>query len=255
MTCEEVERDEVAELYVAGRLSEDDKARFEDHFFDCTACLERLRVVEQARAELSTQQTAVSWRTWRRAGTGLAAAAVLALAVRAGYDLWTERDETSATTTQRPDQIAPSPERSSPPATIPLGKIDLPPFNAPRLRSAPTEAQRVFRNAMQSYSSGNCEAALPGLRRALMLDESLMPARFYLGVCELEQGRPADAAPPLERVIAAGESPYLEDALFFLGHARMREGNFAAARTALERVVSLGGGRRNEAQRLLTQLR
>lgn len=257
MTCEEVERDEVAEQYVAGRLSEDDQARFEDHFFDCTACLERVRIVEQARAELSAQEHPMVWRNWRRAGAGLAAAAVLALAVRAGYDRWIDSDDASPVAGRPPDVIGPSPSASTSPAPIvqpSLGKIELPPYNAPRVRTAPTDAQRAFRDAMVFYSAGNCDATLSGLRRALVLDDSLLPARFYLGVCELERSRPLAAAPALEQVIAAGESPYLEDALFFLAHARIREGNLAAARAGLERVVSLRGNRRDEAQRLLTQL-
>ena len=257
MTCEEVERDEVAEQYVAGRLSEDDRARFEDHYFDCTACLERVRIIEQARAELSAPEPPMVWRNWRRAGVGLAAAAVLALAVRAGYDRWIDSDDASPVAGRPPDVIGPSPNASTPPAPIvqpSLGKIELPPYNAPRVRTAPTDAQRAFRDAMVFYSAGNCDAALSGLRRALALDDSLLPARFYLGVCELERGRPLAAAPALEQVIAAGESPYLEDALFFLAQARIREGNLTAARAGLERVVSLRGNRRDEAQRLLTQL-
>jgi len=256
MTCEEVERDEVAEQYVAGRLSEDDQARFEDHYFDCTACLERVRIIEQARADLSLQEHPMVWRNWRRAGAGLAAAAVLALAVRAGYDRWIANDA-SPVAERPPDVIAPSPSPSTPPAPIvqpSLGKIELPPYNAPRMRTAPTDAQRAFRDAMVFYAAGNCDATLSGLRRALALDDSLLAARFYLGVCELERGRPLAAAPALEQVIAAGESPYLEDALFFLADARIGEGNLTAARAGLERVVSLRGNRRDEAQRLLTQL-
>jgi hypothetical protein len=177
--------------------------------------------------------------------------------VRAGYDRWINSDDASRVAGRRPDAISRLPNGSAPPAPIvepSLSKIELPPYNAPRVRTAPAGAQRAFRDAMVFYSAGDCDATLSGLRQALALDGSLLPARFYLGVCELERGRPLAAATALEQVIAAGESPYLEDAVFFLAHARIREGNLTAARTGLERVVALRGNRRDEAQRLLTQL-
>ena len=136
-----------------------------------------------------------------------------------------------------------------------LGQIELPPYTPPRLRAATSEAQRVFGDAMTAYRAGNCETAIAGLRRALAIDGTLMPARFYLGACELRAGHVEEAVPTLQRVIAAGESPYLEDARFLLAKARIRQGDMNGAREELRRVVSLNGDRRDEARRLLEQLR
>ena len=108
---------------------------------------------------------------------------------------------------------------------------------------------------MTAYRAGNCETAIAGLRRALAIDGTLMPARFYLGACELRAGHVEEAVPTLQRVIAAGESPYLEDARFLLAKARIRQGDMNGAREELRRVVSLNGDRRDEARRLLEQLR
>ena len=65
MTCEDVERDEVAEQYVLGRLEQDQQEAFEDHYFNCTQCLERLRVMEEMRAELARGTGGGRVRQWR----------------------------------------------------------------------------------------------------------------------------------------------------------------------------------------------
>ena len=253
MTCEEVERDELIEHYVLGRLAKEQQEAFEDHYFNCSRCLERLRIVEETRGELATEAVAVRPRRWRRAAAGLAAAAALVVAIRVGQDVWRGSETSPVPSAPGADVALPAPAAT--PGQPPAGTIDLPPYTPPRLRATATNAQRVFRDAMTSYAAGNCGAATPGLRRSLTIDESLTPARFYLAACELQAGRVDDAVANLQRVIARGESPYLEDAHFFLAKARIRQGDTAAARQELARVIALRGDRRAEAQRLLDQLR
>ena len=113
----------------------------------------------------------------------------------------------------------------------------------------------MFREAMVPYAAGDCASAIPALGRALAIDAALMPARFYLAVCELREGRTDAAVEKLQRIAAAGESPYLEDAHFFLAKARIRQNDLTAARAELARVVALRGDRRAEASRLLGELR
>ena len=246
MTCDEVERDEIAEEYVLGRLDEDRQAAFEDHYFDCAACLALVQGVQEARAQLAVQEPDSRRRHWRRAAAVLAAAAVIILAVRVGQHTWSGRnlEAPPSTASPRGDVALPAP---------PL-PIELPPYSPPRLRAVPTEAQRVFRAAMTSYSTGDCASAMPGLQRALAIDETFAQARFYLGVCELHDGRVDAASADLQRVIAVGESPYLEDAHFFLAHARLRQGDGDGARREFQRVIELRGERGIEAKRLLEQL-
>ena len=250
MTCEEVERDELAEHYVLGRLPAHQQEAFEDHYFNCSRCLERVRIVEETRGELAVEAVRARPPWWRRGAATLATAAMLTLAVWVGRDALRESDQPSPpfTSTSR-DVTLPAP------ATAALGAIVLPPDTPPRLRSAATEAHRVFREAMTSYTAGRCDAAIPSLQRALALDDTLMAARFYLAVCELHEGRVEPAAERLQRIAAAGESPYLEDAHFFLAKARIRQGDAGAARQQLARVVALRGDRQEEARRLLDQLR
>lgn len=249
MTCDEVERDDVVEDYVLGRLDEARQEAFEDHYFNCDVCLGHVRALQDARAELAARETP-GWRRgtrWRQAAGVLAAAAVLVLGVRVGQELWSVDGEGPPGAKPRTDIVLPAPRAATP--------IELPPYTPPRLRAAPTEPQRIFRDAMTSYAAGRCAEAIPALRRALALDASFTQARFYLGVCELHGGSVDAASATLQGVIAAGESPYLEDAHFFLARARIQRGDVEGARQELRRVLALQGDRQEEAKQLLEQLR
>ena len=258
MTCDEIEREDVAEDYVLGRLDGSRQQAFEDHYFDCTTCLARLRAVEEIRAGLTPSPSAVgrvfrpgkSPKRWNlRAPLAiLAAAAVLVLAVRTGHQVWTGRTEEAL----RP---APAPDVVLPVTPAPSVTIELPAYAPARLRAIPGDAQRIFRDAMTQYTSTNCAGAVPGLQRALTVDETYTQARFYLGACQLHGGDVSEAVVNLQRVIAAGESPYLEDAHWFRALARVKQGDVAGAREQLQRVIDLDGDRRAEAARLLTELR
>lgn len=247
MTCEEVERGELAERYVLGQLDERQEEAFEDHYFACAACLEQVRALQDARDALSVQEVRAPRRTWPRVAAVLATAAAVLLAVRVGQELWSPSDTPPPSSSPRADVVLPAPPARA--------RIVLPPYTPPRLRAVPREAQRAFQEAMVSYVAGNCTAALPGLQRAVSLDASLLQARFYLAACELHEARPNDAVVSLERVIAAGESPYLEDARFLLAHARIEQRDIEGARQELRRVIAMQGERRAEAQRLLDDLR
>ena len=247
MTCEQVARDELAERYVLGQLGEREQEAFEDHYFDCAACLEQVRALQDAREALSAAPAVARRRRWPGVAAAVAAAAVIVLAVRVGQQWWTEPAS--------PAEPASPPVAIVPPAPPPPITIELPPYTPPRLRSTPSEAQRVFREAMGEYVAGNCIGAIPGLERALVADASLTQARFYLSACKLQGGRTNEAAEDLQRVIGVGESPYLEDARFLLAQARIQQGNREGAREELRRVIALNGERRQQAQRLLDELR
>jgi tetratricopeptide (TPR) repeat protein len=269
MTCEQIERDEVVEQYLSGRLPSADQDDFEAHYFDCTYCQERLRVLEDARAQLtreaapvlaqrtssptSLRRTAVAWRV---AAAGLAAAAVIVLAVRV-----TRGPDSAApvvppggaspgrdVTLQAPQNPTPAPDLSA------LAQIQPPRYEPLRLRASMSSAQAAFRTAMELYAAGNYSGAAAGLRRAIELDPSLLGAQFYLAVSVLQIDGTDEGVTLLQRVIAAGESPYLEDAHFFLAKARIRRGDIASARSELRRVIALDGDRRDEAQQLLARL-
>ena len=247
MTCGEVERGELAERYVLGQLDERQQEAFEDHYFDCAACLEQVRALQDAREALAADAVRAPRRTWPRLAGVLATAAAVILAVRVGQELWNSSDTPPSSSVPRADVVLPAPPARA--------RIVLPPYTPPRLRAVPGDAQRVFREAMVSYVAADCTGALPGLQRAVSLDVSLLQARFYLAACELHEARTNEGAANLERVIAAGESPYLEDARFLLAQARIEQRDIEGARQELRRVIALQGDRREQAQRLLDELR
>jgi len=265
MTCDEIERDEIAERYLLGRLGDEEQERFEAHYFDCRRCLERLQVMEAAQTELarptaSTKDVPAASRRWWRTAAALAAAAVIVLAVRVVQQTppGDRPIEPTGQATRPPDiPVAPPPSQGAAQAELlwaQLGAIDPPAYSPLRLRSNATDAQREFRSAMVLYAAKNYADAASGLRRAVALPGAPVDARFYLAVCELQTGRVQDAAAAFERVIAFGESPYLEDAHFLLAKARIRQRDAAGARTELLRVIALDGDRREEARQLMSQL-
>jgi DNA-binding beta-propeller fold protein YncE len=65
--------DDLARLYVAGRLSEEAAEEFEQHFFECDACAAEVERAMEIRAALKTRR--VAGGGWR---VGLAIAATLA---------------------------------------------------------------------------------------------------------------------------------------------------------------------------------
>ena len=265
MRCEDIERDEIAERYLLGGLSDAEQEEFEAHYFDCTRCLERLQAMEAAQAELaretaSTKDLPVRTRQWWRAAAAVAAAAVIVLSVRV-LQQTSPGDAPVGPAGQpaRPDVVqppAPAPQ-SSAQAELPwaqLGAIVPPAYSPLRLRSNVTDAQREFRSAMEPYAAKNYADAAAALRRAVALPGAPVDARLYHGVSELQAGQVQDAASAFERVIAFGESAYLEDAHFFLAKARIRQRDVAAARTHLLRVIALAGDRQEEARQLMSQL-
>lgn len=262
MTCDEIERDEIAERYIRGRLSDEHSARFEAHYFDCVRCLDRVEALQSvhdalartvaAKAEderaghATGNRRSLRW-LWPAVG-GLAAAAILVLAVREIQESRSPIDSPAA-----PADIAL-------PTTVPtvdlqrLGAIAPPPFTPPRLRSA-NEVRRVFLSAMEAYSAGNYADAAAGLEQAVRAEPALPAPRFFLGVSYLQLDRRSEAVEHLREVSRLGESPYLEDAHFFVAKASIRNGDIEAARRELRTVIALDGNRREEASRLLTELR
>lgn len=253
MTCDEIERDDIAEHYVLGRLGDEQSARFEAHYFDCARCLDRVEQLESAHSALATAAAAVNTgltrsprRLWQAVG-GLAAAAILVLAVRVIQESPAPSPvEPPSTAGERPN-AAPSVDLQK------LGAIVPPPFTPPRLRST-SESRREFLSAMETYTAGNYAGAIPELERAVRAEPASPAARFFLGVCYLQLDWQPEAIEHLREVTRLGESPYLEDAHFFVAKASIRRGDIETARRELRTVIALGGDRRDEASRLLTEL-
>jgi TolA-binding protein len=279
--CEVIEKEGVAERYLRGELSEADREAFEEHYFTCASCFDELethRALRQALLE-STDRAGLGpspLRKRRALRWAWAAAAALAAGV-AGLAWWwvttgdgkpanpelsAQEKPASSQPVAPPSPPAPvsPPETSRPhPAPIPslatLARVDPPPYTPTVLRGVQDEARRRFRDAMRLYASGDYAAAEPGLAAAAELDPEAPDSAFFLGICRLMSGDFAAAVADLERTIALGESPYLEEAHFYLAKARLKQGDVAAAGAALESTVRLRGEHEREARSLLVSLR
>jgi hypothetical protein len=97
----QIEDEEIIERYVRNQLAEEERKAFEEHFFGCDACFEKLQEMDRfvagmrdagARGLLSSssKETAAAswWSGWLQPALGLSACAVILLAfmaVRASY--------------------------------------------------------------------------------------------------------------------------------------------------------------------------
>jgi Putative zinc-finger len=98
MTHREIEQQDVIERYVRGQLSVDERAAFQDHFFACDECFDRLQVTERfvagvrhasetgilARGSAATSET-YSWFGWFKPAFLLPTAVALLLAIAIGW--------------------------------------------------------------------------------------------------------------------------------------------------------------------------
>ncbi|MFN7986693.1 MAG: tetratricopeptide repeat protein [Thermoanaerobaculia bacterium] len=245
--CPDMPQTEAMERYLRGELEEPAASAFEEHYFTCDSCFAALEDLRSLRTELVRSRKAVSLTAamarhlpW----LGLAAA-VLALGVAGTFLLSRERPAP----TPEPDAVTTPSSRFAE-----LARVEPPAWTPVRLRGSEDEAGRRFREAMEKYEKGDWAAALPILRDASQLDPSAPGASFYRGGCALLAGDPAEAAESLERVVALGDTPYLEEARFYLAKARLAKGDAPGARNELLRIAREDGRRRAEARLLLGRL-
>jgi tetratricopeptide (TPR) repeat protein len=268
MDCGKVAREEILESYLLNRLSEGDREAFEEHCFECARCfdeLQTLKAMQQVLRQEGVEFPAAPTRSpfnWTRT-TGLAAAAVLAVAVV----LWMRAQEPSfveePVRSQRPPQ-SDAPDRQPPgslkptapqaPSLEQLARVEAPRYEPLTLRDVPDEAAARFQRAMARYREADYQAAAAGLRAAAALDPEAVHVRFFLGVSELMTGQDNAAIEQLRATIALGDSPYLEEAHWYLAKAFLRRKDMAAARAQLTKVVELRGPWSGEAQRMIADL-
>jgi tetratricopeptide (TPR) repeat protein len=242
VNCETVQSEQVVERYVLGQLGEAEQQSFEEHFFDCDACLEEVRMMQSlqaAAAERGRPVVEMPRRKWMLWG---AAAAVLV----AGFGLV----EIPRVRQRVAAPVAKAPTVDAGAELLVLARVTAPQYTASNLRSASGNGEERFRAAMAKYSAGEYAAAAEGLRGM-----KTAAARFYLGIAELMTGNLEEAVTHLRDTAAMGETPYLEEAQFFLAKALLGEKNVAGAAVELEQTIALRGDREAEARRLLEQVR
>lgn len=108
MTHEEIERRDIAEEYIRGRLNAQERAAFEDHYFACDACFENVQRLQQFAAGIhdAAQTGALPPLTntnWLQPAFYAAAAAAVAMAAGLGWTLLRERPRLEAEITHYRD--------------------------------------------------------------------------------------------------------------------------------------------------------
>ena len=268
MDCDRAAREEVFESYLADRLSEEDRAAFEEHYFGCARCFDELQTLQGIRDVLShgggqsERNTARRLRGWAPA-LGLAATVVLAT----GAMLWMRSPtppgppesaqpqlQSPATSSERPVPSESEPAVSPKSSLAELTRVQPPPYQPLRLRGLPDEATTRFLSGMEHYRKADYGAAVTDLRAAAALDSEASHIRFFLGISQLMVGQDAAGIERLRATIALGDSPYLEEAHFNLAKALLRRKDFGAAEAQLKALIQLRGSKGAEAGRLLTQI-
>jgi len=263
MDCKRVGADEIAERYLLGTLTEQDRDAFESHFFECDRCFDELRTLRSLQAEL--QQTAPTERAVpapirrRVPARAWAAATVLVIVIGAGF--WTLgriNEAARVQTTKNLPTAAPQPSVSDradvrAARVAELARVEPPPYIPLTVRSA--EDWRVrFERAMAEYSAARYVEAARGLEALAAQKPSAANAWFYLGVCYLMLDRTDEAIRALQRCIDARDAAYAEDAQFFLAKAFLGKGDREAATSALDVVSRSNGPRAPEARNLQKRL-
>src|SRR5579859_785187 len=186
MDCHEIETLELAEKYVTGQLGDAEQQSYEEHYFQCSACLEQLQLLQSMHAELENMQPRASVEPVQRRrfnwlAFGLAAAAVL---VAVGVT-WAVRSRSAATPAPVTTQVQAPADHT--PALELLARVDPPGYTAPTLRGTPAGSGQ-FREGMALYRVGNYEAAIPVLTSAAAADPKSPDPQFFLGICYLLTG-------------------------------------------------------------------
>lgn len=102
MTHEEIERREIAEEYVRGRLPAEERVAFEDHYFGCEECFAKVRELEQfaggvrAAVEAGEIPLRAARGGWYESAFYVAAAAAVAMGVGLGWTMLRERPRLEA---------------------------------------------------------------------------------------------------------------------------------------------------------------
>ena len=115
------------------------------------------------------------------------------------------------------------------------------------------EPQPAYHEALVTFNAGDPAAATEMLRDVVREHPSFAPAHHRLGVALLDAGRPEEAAPLFERVIALASG----DAAGYmgLGETRIRASEFALAVELLQRALEMAPGNGTARYMLGTALR
>jgi hypothetical protein len=268
-TCVGQPAEKCALEYLEGTLPETEAERFEEHYFDCPACLEYLQTLQAVGRKLADHPVAqappieskkiFAWpvRSW---ALGAAAAALLV----AGFFVYRASlrpapAPTVANSAAPAPVTAPTPAPAPAPAPAPksttpaqpkpqpaaqigpaqLADLALPAFAAAHLRGESEDEH--FEKGMAEYAHGQCSSALDDLAQVSAESRSLLAAQFYSGTCQMHERDYYAAQATLQAVADQGDSPQQEASLYYLAQVALARGDAPAAHGLLLRTIALNG--------------
>jgi TolA-binding protein len=213
--CNVVGGPALAEQYVSRRMPDAERIAFEDHYVTCADCQREVRLADAVRTGLrgssATKQSAqprrrAYARRWIGAGVAVAAG-IAAIAI----------------------------VRMQPPADFASlgGVLEPPVYLGVAVRGTPAGADSIFERAMNEYASRHYTAAATGLHAALAAGEDSLPTEFFLGASLLMSNDARGAAATFGRVVAKGDTQYLDEAQLYQAKALLRLGRGREARDVL----------------------
>ena len=250
--------DRCLESYIQGTLPEREAQQFEEHYFECPACLAQVEALQAVALKLGGQprkvpKAAIPWPIRVAALTAIAAVLVM------GFLIFRVRRQSPQ------PQVAAAPAAPVAPAAQPvprslaaaavsrLADLTLPAVRAQTLRGE--SGAPHFEKGLKAYTRQDCPTAVKTLAQVPPNNEDSLAAQFYMGVCQMHDGQSGAATRTLESVANAGDSPQQEAALYYLAQGSLEQNDADAARRYLKRTVSLHGDFESRARSELNKIR
>lgn len=232
--CTAPDKGRLLEDYLSGELTEAQATAFEGHYFECSVCLDAIRVRQSGPYALGRwDQTP---RTRMRVRLGLIAASLVV----------------GATLYVLCGSGVPNLSRRNPAATLAdASRVTAPQYVPSIAGGSDDEPRRRFVDAMQTYSAGDPGGAIPGLEASWTADSSRPETGFFLGASYLVTNRVDRAIETFGTTVALGASPFRERSKILLAKAYLRREAMDDARRELREVAARGGELHDEAERLL----
>jgi TolA-binding protein len=118
----------------------------------------------------------------------------------------------------------------------------------------PNTGRVLFRNGMTAYLEGRYSEAIGFLQSALQTDKKTDDINFYLGVSQILAGHPQEAEIPLGKVIALGNSAYLQSAHYYLGKAYAQQMKLSQGESEFREAAVLPGRLTADSKALLARM-
>jgi hypothetical protein len=248
--------DRYLEGYIQGTLPEHEAQEFEEHYFDCPACLAQVEALQAVAHKLGSQPRKAPPRKlipWPVRAGALGAIAAALLISYLNFHVKRPIPQAAVATVPATPTPHPAPPSLAASAVSRLADLTLPAFQAPNLRGQ--SGNPHFDAGMKAYTRNDCPAAVKALSQVPAQDEDARAAKFYAGVCQMHDGDLNAASRALEAVANAGDSPQQEAAVYYLAQVALERNDSTAARHFLSRTVSLRGDFEQRARSQLTQVR